>query len=78
MLEDKLNKSMKKKLRPSREDLVSRGVLVEDVMDKVLSLTSDDAKEILLRLALKGGPWATEVERAVRSKLDEEVIDIGN
>ena len=76
VVEDHINKALATRLRPTRQELVSRGVLVEDAVDKVMSLSGDDAREILRRLALRGGLWADEVGREICEKLDDGVLDI--
>lgn len=62
MLEDKLNKAFGTKKRPSRETLVKRGIVEEDVYDKIISLEGEEARELLLRMALRGGLWANQIE----------------
>lgn len=75
MVEAKISRAIKPKIRPTKEDLISRGVLTKDVTEKVLGLSGDDAKEILFRLSCRGGLWAEEIEREVDSVLDETPID---
>lgn len=75
MVEDKIAKSMGENLRPSRKELVDRGIIVADATDKVLDLDGDEAREVLLRLAARGGLWAEAIKAEASQVLGEEEAD---
>lgn len=73
MLEDKLNKAFDAKKRPTKENLVKRGIIEEDVFDKIMKLDGNEARELLLRMALRGGLWGNQIELELNDLVGAEL-----
>jgi hypothetical protein len=75
MLNDKLSKALSEKKRPTRDDLIAKGIVEEDVYDKIMKLDGDEARELLLRMALRGGLWGDQIDKELNEMLGADVVD---
>ena len=62
MFEDKLKKQMNPRLRPSRDELIERGVIAGDVFDRIYKLSNAEAVAVLASLTSKNRGWESEGE----------------